>query len=63
MVLDFMYPSPGCGQPDTRPAIVAKVHFTYFAALLLFLTALVVVIISLLEKPSKTKEVSEKLYP
>lgn len=59
MVLDFMYPTPGCGQPDNRPAVVAKVHFTYFAAMLLVLTALVVVFISLLEKPNKNKEVSE----
>lgn len=58
MVLDFVYPSPGCGQPDHRPAVVAKVHFTYFSALLLVLTALVVVFISLLEKPQRNKSVS-----
>lgn len=58
MVLDFVYPSPGCGQPDHRPAVVAKVHFTYFSALLLILTALVVVFISLLEKPQRNKSVS-----
>lgn len=57
MVLDFVYPSPGCGQPDLRPAVVAKVHFTYFSALLLVLTALVVVFISLLEKPQRNKSV------
>nr|XP_022320872.1 sodium/glucose cotransporter 5-like [Crassostrea virginica] len=57
MVLDFVYPSPGCGQDDNRPAVVAKVHFTYFSALLLVLTAVVVVFVSLLEEPERNRSI------
>ncbi|XP_062603664.1 sodium/mannose cotransporter SLC5A10-like [Saccostrea cucullata] len=62
MVLDFVYPSPGCGEPDNRPAVVAKVHFTYFAALILILTALVVIVVSLLEKPKKNNSIKGLTY-
>ena len=50
MVLDFINPSPKCGTPDTRPSVVAKVHFTYFSAGLLVFTAMMVVILSLITK-------------
>ena len=50
MILDFVYPSPKCGEPDLRPAIIAKVHFTYFAAFILILTAVVAMVISLFTK-------------
>ncbi|XP_061184174.1 sodium/mannose cotransporter SLC5A10-like [Saccostrea echinata] len=62
MVLDFVYPSPGCGEPDNRPAVVAKVHFTYFAALILVLTALIVIVVSLLEKPKKNNSIKGLTY-
>ncbi|PVD34627.1 hypothetical protein C0Q70_05903, partial [Pomacea canaliculata] len=41
LVLDFLYPAPGCGEEDTRPAIVARVHFTYFSVIVLAVTATV----------------------
>ncbi|KAK3099871.1 hypothetical protein FSP39_010991 [Pinctada imbricata] len=54
MILDFVYPAPKCGEPDTRPLVVAKVHFTYFASMVLIITAAVVLVISYLtDVPSR----------
>ncbi|KAK7494170.1 hypothetical protein BaRGS_00014643 [Batillaria attramentaria] len=55
LVLDFIYPAPGCGQPDTRPYVVASVHFTYFSIVVLAVTAIVAVVVSLLT-PAQDKE-------
>lgn len=46
LVLDFLYPAPGCGEEDTRPAIVARVHFTYFSVIVLAVTATVAMAVS-----------------
>ncbi|XP_022094643.1 sodium/glucose cotransporter 4-like [Acanthaster planci] len=48
MILDFVYASPGCGQPDERPVVVQKIlfHYMYFALLLFGLTCLVAICIS-----------------
>lgn len=51
MVLDFYYTEPACGEPDTRPAFITKVHYMYFAMILFWQTVLIVVIVSLLTKP------------
>lgn len=57
MVLDFAFPAPHCGEPDTRPAIVANLHYTYFSQLLIIFTAIVIVVISLLTKPQGDAQV------
>ncbi|XP_038572876.1 sodium/glucose cotransporter 4-like [Micropterus salmoides] len=51
MVLEFSYIAPSCGQPDHRPAILANVHYLYFALILLALTCLIVVGVSLTTTP------------
>nr|XP_019936279.1 PREDICTED: sodium/glucose cotransporter 4 [Paralichthys olivaceus] len=51
MVLEFSYIAPSCGQPDSRPAILADVHYLYFALILLALTCLVIVAVSLATAP------------
>ncbi|GAB6032116.1 Sodium/myo-inositol cotransporter [Chamberlinius hualienensis] len=51
MGLDFYYTEPACGEMDTRPAIIARVHYMYFAALLFWLTIIVSLTISYLTKP------------
>ena len=57
MVLDFVYPAPQCGEDDTRPAIVANVHYTYYGQLIITITILVMVIASLLTEPVEEEEV------
>ncbi|XP_053285928.1 sodium/glucose cotransporter 4 [Pleuronectes platessa] len=51
MVLEFSYRAPSCGQPDHRPAILADVHYLYFALILLALTCLVIAAVSLATAP------------
>ncbi|XP_039979195.1 LOW QUALITY PROTEIN: sodium/glucose cotransporter 4-like [Xiphias gladius] len=51
MVLEFSYIAPSCGQPDHRPAILADVHYLYFALILLALTCLIIVAVSLATAP------------
>ena len=62
MVLDFTYPSPSCGQEDTRPAIIKSLLFHYFyVALLLFAISLIVcIVVSLLTSPPRDELVSFK---
>uniref|UniRef100_A0AAX7UPK1 Solute carrier family 5 member 9 n=1 Tax=Astatotilapia calliptera TaxID=8154 RepID=A0AAX7UPK1_ASTCA len=51
MVLEFSYSPPSCGQPDHRPAVLADVHYLYFALILLALTCLIIVAVSLATAP------------
>ncbi|KAM8746250.1 sodium/glucose cotransporter 4 isoform 1-T1 [Acanthopagrus schlegelii] len=51
MVLEFSYQAPSCGQPDHRPAILANVHYLYFALILMALTCLIIVAVSLATAP------------
>uniref|UniRef100_A0A668TAR8 Solute carrier family 5 member 9 n=1 Tax=Oreochromis aureus TaxID=47969 RepID=A0A668TAR8_OREAU len=51
MVLEFSYLPPSCGQPDRRPAVLADVHYLYFALILLALTCLIIVAVSLATAP------------
>ena len=62
MVLDFVYPSPQCGDEDTRPAMVANMHYTYYGQLVIIITLLVMVLISLLTDPVKEEEVYHLPY-
>lgn len=56
MVLDFVYPSPGCGKEDDRPGVVKYIHFTYFSAILLVLAAVVILLVSFVtEAPDRMK--------
>ena len=58
MVLSFAYPDPGCGEPDTRPALVARIHYMYFAVILFVLTAATMVIVSLCTEPPSEDQVA-----
>ena len=51
-------PAPGCGQPETRPAILYKVHFTYFSLILFVIGSLTIVVVSYLTTPGKDFEVN-----
>ena len=45
LILNFVYMKPACGEPDTRPAIIANFHYMYFAILLFWSTTLVAIIV------------------
>lgn len=62
MVLEFVYPSPGCGVVDTAPAVLRGVHYLHFAILLCGLTAGVVAVISLLTPPPTNEQVGSRLH-
>ncbi|KAG8521868.1 Sodium/glucose cotransporter 5, partial [Galemys pyrenaicus] len=51
MVLEFLHPTPPCGDPDTRPAILSSFHYLHFAIALFLLSGAVVVAGSLLTPP------------
>nr|XP_002131980.1 sodium/glucose cotransporter 5-like [Ciona intestinalis] len=50
LVLDFVYPAPGCDQLDTRPAIVAKVNYLYVAVIVFIVSNLVAIAVSYFTK-------------
>ncbi|XP_060071208.1 sodium/glucose cotransporter 4-like [Ylistrum balloti] len=54
LVLDFIYPQPGCGEEDTRP-VVLTVNYLYFGVIILFITTVGIVIISIFTK-TRTEE-------
>lgn len=54
MVLDFIYPEPTCGKPETRPFILYKVHYMYFAMFLFWLTGFISIVISLMTDPPES---------
>ena len=57
MALEFVYPVPSCGETDTRPLVLSAVHYTYFSQMNMLLTALIVVVVSLLTEPVSSEEV------
>lgn len=64
MALEFSYTVPSCGQPDDRPAILADVHYLYFALILLAVTSLTIVAVSLATAPIPKEHVSNiSFYP
>uniref|UniRef100_K1RFI5 Sodium/myo-inositol cotransporter 2 n=1 Tax=Magallana gigas TaxID=29159 RepID=K1RFI5_MAGGI len=57
MVLDFVYPSPGCGKEDDRPGVVKYIHFTYFSAILLVLAAVIILLVSFVTEAQDRRKV------
>lgn len=57
MVLEFSFVAPSCGQPDHRPAILADVHYLYFALILLAITCIIIVAVSLATPPISKEHV------
>ncbi|XP_006875584.1 PREDICTED: sodium/glucose cotransporter 5 isoform X2 [Chrysochloris asiatica] len=48
LVLEFLYPAPPCGAPNTQPALLGSIHYLHFAIVLFVLSSAVVVAGSLL---------------
>ncbi|KAL5969281.1 Sodium/myo-inositol cotransporter [Taenia solium] len=57
MILSFVYSDPVCGEEDTRPWIVAKVHYMYFAMFSFFSTAILMCVVSLFSPPPSEEQV------
>lgn len=57
LILDLVYTAPPCGTQDNRPAIVSKLHYTYFGQLNFIVTATVIVAVSLLTEPPVDNQV------
>uniref|UniRef100_A0A287D0A1 Sodium/mannose cotransporter SLC5A10 n=1 Tax=Ictidomys tridecemlineatus TaxID=43179 RepID=A0A287D0A1_ICTTR len=57
LVLEFLHPVPPCGDPDTRPAILSRIHYLHFAIALFVLTSAVVAAGSLLTSPPQTVQI------
>uniref|UniRef100_F6YSD1 Uncharacterized protein n=1 Tax=Ciona intestinalis TaxID=7719 RepID=F6YSD1_CIOIN len=55
MIFEFAMPSPACGKPDNRPTILSKVHYLYFAMILLCVTAAISICVSLVTPPIDEK--------
>jgi len=57
MGLDFGYGSPGCGEEDTRPTVISKIHFLHFTIILFFVSLFVTIVVSHLTQPIDNKHV------
>lgn len=55
MIMDFSLAQPACGLPDGRPFILTKVHYLYFALILMAATIVITVIITLATPPIDDK--------
>ncbi|CAF93455.1 unnamed protein product, partial [Tetraodon nigroviridis] len=51
MIMEFSYSHPACGQEDLRPAVLARVHYLYFAMILFSVSSIVIVVVSLATAP------------
>ncbi|KAJ8313630.1 hypothetical protein KUTeg_008191, partial [Tegillarca granosa] len=56
LVLEMVYTAPLCGEEETRPPFLYKLHYLYFAQIELVFTVLVVIAISLLTKQRTEEE-------
>ena len=60
LVLELIYAAPLCGEVDNRPAILAKVHYTYFGALSMLICSVVIVVVSLITEVDPNLDVSSE---
>ena len=58
MLLEFTIPAPLCGQPETRPTILYKVHYLYFGMISTACTIIISICVSLVTPPIDDRCVS-----
>ncbi len=61
-IWQFSYAEPGCGDLDTRPNIISKVHYLHFGIILFIITCVSSYGISILTKPIPEKNVKIASY-
>ncbi|KAL3847325.1 hypothetical protein ACJMK2_018240 [Sinanodonta woodiana] len=54
LILELVYQTPHCDEPDTRPSILKDVHYMYFCPLVMVIASIVIVTISLIDKQDTT---------
>lgn len=59
MIADWALPAPTCGEVDTRPWIVAGVHYLHYAIFLFGVSILVIWCVSIISEPPEAKLVSD----
>lgn len=62
MGLDFYYTEPACGEVDTRPPIIAQLHYMYFAAILFWLTIFIAIGLSYVTPPPAPSQLIRTTY-
>ncbi|VEL23067.1 unnamed protein product [Protopolystoma xenopodis] len=48
MLLDLIYREPPCGEPDSRPWFVSRVHYMYFALISFSTSGIIMIVISII---------------
>uniref|UniRef100_A0A8C5UEL4 Sodium/myo-inositol cotransporter 2 n=1 Tax=Malurus cyaneus samueli TaxID=2593467 RepID=A0A8C5UEL4_9PASS len=61
LVLDFIYPEPQCGDPDSRPGVVKYMHYLYFSMVLAAISTLTVLVVSVATEPPAPEMVRHPL--
>ncbi|XP_002736596.1 sodium/glucose cotransporter 4-like [Saccoglossus kowalevskii] len=56
LIADFIFPSPGCDEEDTRPPVIANFHYLHYAIFLFLVVFIFIIIFSLLTKPQPKDE-------
>eukprot|EP00057_Strongylocentrotus_purpuratus_P004553 XP_003728937.1 PREDICTED: sodium/myo-inositol cotransporter 2 [Strongylocentrotus purpuratus] len=62
MILDILYPSPACGEEDTRPGIVSAVHFLYYNCIVTLVSLVVTIAVSLITEKPSAEQIMGKTY-
>ncbi|XP_053407385.1 sodium/glucose cotransporter 4-like [Mercenaria mercenaria] len=57
LILEVVYPVPNCGEVDTRPDFLSKVHSFYYSEMIMLLQFVLTVVISLCTKPRSEEEI------
>ncbi|XP_053561931.1 sodium/myo-inositol cotransporter [Bombina bombina] len=57
LILAFVYRVPECNLPDNRPWFIKHIHYMYIATALFWITAIIVIVGSLLTPPPKREQI------
>ena len=58
MIADWLLPAPTCGEVDTRPWIIAGVHYLHYAIFLFGISIIIIWGVSLITTPPDPELVS-----
>ncbi|XP_077061060.1 solute carrier family 5 member 3a [Siphateles boraxobius] len=58
LILAFVYREPDCDTTDNRPSFIKDIHFMYVAAVLFWVSGLVMVVVSLCTNPPSKEQIA-----